>query len=95
MVYYPKAHNRTRSSFSNTLEVMPMICSYQRVQKGKSYATLVVILVSTGGLLDRYGDLILHALEVYLKVVERQTKPKRSNPHRTRRNKVIRKKPRR
>lgn len=72
-----------------------MICRYQRVQKGKSYATLVVILVSTGDFLDRYGDLILHALEVYLKVVKRSATPKRSNPHRARRNKVVRKKPRR
>ncbi len=56
---------------------------------------LVEILVNFGDLIDRYGDVMLHAIEVYLKVVERTSMPKRSKHRWTRRKKVIRKKPRR
>lgn len=55
---------------------------------------LVDILVSFGDLIDWYGDVILHAIEVYLKMVKRLSTPKRSKHKRTRRKKIVRKKPR-
>ncbi len=64
------------------------------MQNWDVWGSLLFILVSLGGFVDRYGNLILHIVEVYLKVAGHLSTPSKSKPHRTRRKTVVRKKPR-
>ncbi len=50
------------------------------MQNWDVWGSVLFILVSLGGFVDRYGDLILHIIEVYLKVAGHLSTPSKSKP---------------
>ncbi len=64
------------------------------MQNWDVWGSVLFILVSIGGFLGQHGDLILHVIEVYLKVADHLSTPSKSTKHRARRKTVVRKKPR-